>query len=149
MLSDAASAVAASMPRSEGLALGGRQSAGDGAGLRARVELGGSPAVPGDDAAVGVVGLAQRVELLRGGGGDVPGQGEALADDEVAGGPDVEAAELEQQEHFGRPPPDPPDRGEAGRDLLVALPGEAPGVEHDGAVEDLGGQVLHRERLVT
>src|SRR3984957_13734185 len=88
------------------LTLGGERSAGDGAGLRACVELGGTPAVPGDDAAVGAEGLAKRVELLRGRGRDVPGQGEALADDEVAGGPDVEAAELEQQEHFGRPAAD-------------------------------------------
>src|SRR5487761_1883968 len=86
-------------------------------------EAGGSPTVPGDDAAVGMVGLAERVELLGGGGGNAPRQGEALADAKVARGPYVQAAELEHQEDLRCPPPDAPNGGETSHDLFVALAG--------------------------
>src|ERR1035437_1023068 len=51
----------------------------DGAG----VKLGSSPAIPGDDAAIRPVRLAEEVELLRGGRGDVPRQAEPPAHREI------------------------------------------------------------------
>src|ERR1700722_16188439 len=58
----------------------------EGDGLLA-VQLGGAPAIPGDDAAVRVIRLAQRIELLRRRRGDAPGQAGAPPDAEGARGP--------------------------------------------------------------
>src|SRR4051794_12898570 len=79
------------------------------------------PAVARDDRAVGTEAFAERVEQLRGRWRrDPPCDPVALADAEVVDGPDVEPAQLEHQEHLGRPAADAPHRHELGHELVVA-----------------------------
>src|SRR3989442_7855463 len=73
------------------------------------VQLHGPPAVPGDHRAVGAVRIAKRFELSRTRHRHVPRQAVAMANPEVAGRPNVLPAELEHEEHLGRPLTDGPD----------------------------------------
>src|SRR5208337_1171333 len=72
----------------------------------ARVQFRGPPAVPGRHRPVRPEPVAERLELPGGRRRDLPGQPIAAADAEVADRPDVQAAQLEEQEHLGRPGPD-------------------------------------------
>src|SRR5438067_1913132 len=104
------------------------------------LEVDGPPAVPGRDRAVGAERVAQRLELLgRGRGVDTPGEGVPHADAEVVNRPDVEAAQLEEQEHLRGPAADAAHLDEAGDDLVVAEPAR-PG-EHDRSVHHLCREV--------
>src|SRR5271165_1411974 len=78
------------------------------------------PAVPGDDAAVRVVGLAEDVELPGRRRRDVPRQAVPAAHAQVARWPDVQSAELEHEEDLSGPPPDAAHAGQASDDLSVA-----------------------------
>jgi peroxidase len=105
------------------------------------VELDGAPAVPGDHRPVGAMRIAERFELACSRSGHVPRQPVTAPNSEVAGRPDVEAAELEHEKHLGGPWADPPDGRQPGDDLDVGLMGESAGRKHDGAVQHLGRQV--------
>jgi hypothetical protein len=111
------------------------------------VQCCGSPAVPGQHRPVRTVRIAERLELPRGRRRDLPGQPVAAADAEVADRPDVQAAELEQEEHLGRPGAYAADRGQAGDDLLIALPGQAARGQDHRPVQHFGCQVPQRHHL--
>ncbi len=65
-----------------------------------------------------------------------------------AGRPNVEATQLEQQEHLGRPGTDAPNRRQASGDLFVTLPGQTSRGQNDRPVEHLGREIPQRRRLV-
>ena len=98
--------------------------------------------------AVGPEHLAQLSQLL---GlrqlGQPVGARVALAHAVVVDRPHVQPAELEDQEHLGRPAADAPHAGEPGHDLVVRHPILV--AERDGAVEHSGRQVLDRGCLGT
>src|SRR5262252_8480570 len=85
----------------------------------ARVQFGGSPAVPRYDAAVRPVRVAERIEFLRGRRRDAPGEPVPLPHAQVSRGPDVQPPQLEQQEHLRRPRADTADGREPGDHLFV------------------------------
>jgi hypothetical protein len=113
----------------------------------AGVEVDGPPAVPGDDRAIGTVRVTERLKLARTRHRDLPGEAVAAPNTKVARGPDIEAAELEDEKHLRRPPTDAAHGGEAVDDFLIALTGESTRSEDDGLVEDLAGQIPQRRDL--
>src|SRR5204863_3403986 len=114
---------------------------------RAGAELGGPPAVPGQDGPERPVGLAERLELARAGRRDVPREAVAVAYPEVGDRPDVEPAQLEDEEHLRRPWPDAAHARQPGDDLVVGLPGERTRRQDDRAVERLAREVAQRADL--
>src|SRR5215471_20748028 len=114
--------------------------AGECALARARVELGGPPAIPGDNAPVRPEPVAERLKLLRGRRRDPPREPVTLPDSEIAGRPHVKPPELEDHEHLGGPLPDAPDRREPLDHVIIAQPSEPDWLENDRAVQHLGGQ---------
>ena len=68
--------------------------------------------------------VAQWLQLTRRRHRDLPRQAVTATDTEVAGGPNVDAAELEHEEHLGRPATYAPDGGKGSDQLLVVLPGQ-------------------------
>src|SRR5262249_36697505 len=86
----------------------------------AAVECHGGPAVARDDRAIRPEALAERVELPRRRRRvELPRKAVAAPDAEVVDGPDVEPAQLEEEEHLRAPAPDPADGRELGGDSLV------------------------------
>src|SRR5262245_14746448 len=101
---------------------------------RITVQLGRPPAVPGCHGSIGTKWFAQWLQLALGRHRDPPGQPVPPPNAQVAGRPDIESTQLEQQEHLRGPPADATDRAQPGRDLIVGLAGQPPRLEDDRAV---------------
>src|SRR3984893_6252403 len=126
----------------------GGVSAGQGAVSRPRVQLGGPPAIPGDHGTVGTERFTQWLQFPRTWHRHLPRQPVSTANPQIPGRPDVQAAELKDEEHPGGPGPDAAHRRQAGGHLLGAHPGETARGQDHSPVEDLGGKVTKGRHLV-
>jgi hypothetical protein len=125
-----------------------RQLTGERAFGGTAVELGGAPAVPRDDRAIGPIRVAERLELLRSRRRYPPRQTEPFPHPEITHGPHIQAPQLKHQKHLRRPPADAPDLRKHGDDLVVAMAPQPGRIEHHRPVPDLGRQIPNRRRLV-